>query len=120
MGDSVEQNVASGAVQEQEEGRKEEITNELDLLDDSEGFSEESWAEVVEGEDDVVYGTEQITGAAITHDMSAGCCGRKTARRIIPHQALYRVRTIRALHPVIGKPVRNIRLRITIEVLTYS
>ncbi|MCP4295131.1 MAG: hypothetical protein GY786_05955 [Proteobacteria bacterium] len=50
---------------EKEDSHKDDIENELDLLDDNEEFADDTWAEVVEGEDDVVYGSEQITGAAI-------------------------------------------------------
>lgn len=43
----------------------EEDVEEVDLLDDSEGFSEDELEQITEGEDDVVYGTNEITSAAV-------------------------------------------------------
>ena len=53
-----------GALSEKEQ-KKEVMIEELDLLDGDDEFSDGAWTEITEGEDDVVYGTEQITSAAV-------------------------------------------------------
>ncbi|PCI25306.1 MAG: hypothetical protein COB67_10725 [SAR324 cluster bacterium] len=50
---------------EKRDSSKEEMIEELDSLDALEGFAEDSWENITEGEDDVVYGTGPISGAAI-------------------------------------------------------